>query len=159
MNLFKLDKCIPAKFIFDNISFNKAHPFPYVVVEMKENIEITRLNSFGKKTKDFCKIQLNEINCIKVSCIKGFNGGLGEKGIVPLDFYLKIDIIKDNNDRFSLMNSSVIMVKELYNYANKNKVKYCDVNNLLEILKNIKTDLEACDVLLPISSNFKHFLN
>ena len=52
MKLFNDGKCIPAMFVLNDVVYNKAHPFPYVVVEMRDQIIITKLNSFGKKSKE-----------------------------------------------------------------------------------------------------------
>lgn len=159
MDLFKMGKCIPAMFSFDNTIFNKARPYPYVLVEMNEKIIITKLNSFGKKTKDTIKIELDDIDHIDISCLKGFNGGIHSSiAIAHFDFYLEVNIVLQNGDKYSLMNSSVVMINKLCAYLDNMNIKYYDKHNLIELLNNVRLDSDAYNILKSLSDNFDNFI-
>lgn len=82
-----------------------------------------------------------------IACTKGFNG---EIGIVPLDFYLKVEIVLKYNEKYAVMNSSVMMIKKLCSYLDENHIKYNDIDHLLELLKDVTKDEETADILLPL---------
>ena len=158
MKLFNDGKCIPAMFVLNDVVYNKAHPFPYVTVELNDQIIITRLNSFGKKSKEKITIEADEIDHMDITCTKGFNGGIGARGIVPLDFYLKVEIVLKSNEKYAIMNSSVMMIKKLCSYLDEKHIQYRDIDHLLELLKDVNKDEEVADILLPLYKNFKHFI-
>ena len=42
--------------ILPDVVYNKAHPFPYVTIELNDQIIITRLNSYGENDIDLFSI-------------------------------------------------------------------------------------------------------
>ena len=158
MKLFNDGKCIPAMFVLNDVVYNKAHPnFDWNFI-LNDQIIITRLNSSGKRTKDRFSIETHEIDHMDITCTKGFNGGIGARGIVPLDFYLKVEIVLRNNEKYAIMNSSVTMIKKLCSYLDEKHIQYRDIDHLLELLKDVNKDEEVADILLPLYKNFKHFI-
>ncbi len=123
---------------------------------LNDQIIITRLNSSGKRTKDRFSIETHEIDHMDIACTKGFNGGIG---IVPLDFYLKVEIVLKYNEKYAVMNSSVMMIKKLCSYLDEKHIKYNDIDHLLELLKDVTKDEETVDILLPLYKKIKHFIS
>ena len=95
---------------------------------------------------------------IEINSQKAFDGGLGSaKGLISFRFITAICIHLKTKKCYKFINQDLRLIRELDAYFKAKNIKVVDINNLTEILKDIKNYNDAHHLLLPLSTHFKIF--
>ena len=95
---------------------------------------------------------------IEINSQKAFDGGLGSaKGLISFRFITAVCIHLITKKCYKFINQDLKLIRELDAYFKAKNIKVVDINNLTEILKDIKNYKDAHHLLLLLSTHFKIF--
>lgn len=172
----KIGQYVPAMVIVDEKKYEEAFPIPFLkviitsnnnhmqILEVDKAIKSAIPSGLVKKVK--ADIPLSEIKTIEFEAIKHFNGGFFNEGfnnILNLRFFCAFNITLINEDVYSFLNSSMLLILDVYHALKNLNINFIDKHNLISILSGVNIDnsayeieKEIVNVMLPIADDLAY---
>lgn len=151
LNELKVGQYVPVSFVVNGTLFDVAFPIPFLKVTISNSDGFMQISEVDKSIKSAipsnlvknCKtnIPFKDIKRIEFDAIKHFNGGFKE--VLNLRYFCTFHITLLNGDVYSFLNSSMLLILEVYDALKTLDIKFIDEHNLIHILSKIPTNINA----------------